>query len=604
MWKNFKEFCKKNKFYVFCCFVILVGGYYLLFSTISKNAPTIKYVPYNEFLEYVDNGDVDTIYYSKQDNKMTFTLYNDVTRVLSEEDLAEYEYGIEDKRETYYPAYDTFRQEMLLKGARTEQILPKTTAYETFATLLSALITLWFIVVITSAVKGQFNSKGKKDLIQKSDVSFDDIIGHEEILDDLKFITELIKDPTIGDTVGAKLPKGLLLTGPPGTGKTLIAKAISHEADVPFLYQNASGFVELFVGMGARRVRELFKIARDNAPCIIFIDEIDAIGMKRGGTNSNTEHDQTINAILQEMDGFSSRDGVFIIAATNRPESLDSALVRSGRFDRQIAVNPPRDWRVRKELFKHYLDKFTTEEDIELDTVSKQISGFTGADISMICNEASIIATMKKKDAIDRECIEEAIDKKIFKGNRAKDKEHFKEDKTIVAYHESGHAVMSYLLGEPIARASIQATVSGVGGVVFNEDKDTLFRTNKDYSNRVLICYGGRASEEIKFETVTTGASNDITQATDIMLKYIERFGFDSSFGLLDMSVLTEEHLLEGHEITEKLSEMSKKLYAECKELLSKHYDLVECLAQKLLEVETLTGQEIQELFTNIDKGE
>jgi len=298
------------------------------------------------------------------------------------------------------------------------------------------------------------------------------------------------------------------------------------------------------------------------------------------------------------MDGFTGREGIFIIAATNRPDILDSALVRAGRFDRQIIVSAPRDWGVRKDLFEHYLNKFKVLDDVNIVNLSKQTAGFTGADIAAICNEASIIAVMQEKDAIDMDCIEEAIDKKIFKGNRAKKEKYF-EDKKIVAYHESGHAVMSYLLGEPIARASIQSTVSGVGGVVFNEDKDSVFQTNIDFENRVLICYAGRASEEIKFNSVTTGASNDITQATNVMMNYIEKFGFDKEFGLLDIGVLSKEHLINSEEITNKLSNMSRNLYEKSLSLLKDNYKLVETLANKLLDVGTLSGDEITELFNN-----
>ena len=376
-----------------------------------------------------------------------------------------------------------------------------------------------------------------------------------------------------------------------------MAKAIAHEAGVPFLYQNASGLIEMYVGLGARRVRNLFKIAKKNAPCIIFIDEIDAVGGSRDSGKNTSEHEQTINALLQEMDGFNGRDGIFMIAATNRADALDEALVRSGRFDRRITVNPPRDWTVRKRLFDHYLAKYVCVDDIDVDTLAKQISGFTGADIAMLCNEASIIAAMHGKAGIDNACFEEAIDKKTFNGNRSKN-EAVESDKNIVAYHEAGHAVMTYLTGQPIARASIQATTSGVGGVVFREDVNTMFQTAEDLRNGVLIAYAGRASEEIKFKSVTTGASNDITKATQIMVQYIEHLGFDGEFGLLDVSVLAQNHFMSSDNITERLSNMSNELYKECKDRLSENYNLVEKLAAALLEKNTLVGSEIKKLLT------
>jgi cell division protease FtsH len=516
---------------------------------------------------------------------------------MTKEERQEYKYDISDERICLYPGYEDFRKDMLL--ADINMIVDDSSSSSVYNMIYMAVeiaFPVILILVMFSAAKGQFKGTSEKELIQTSDVTFDDIIGHEEIIDDVKFVTELIKDPSKGDKVGAKLPKGLLLVGPPGTGKTLLAKAMAHEADVPFLYQNASGFIEMYVGLGARRVRELFKIARKNAPCILFIDEIDAIGGKRGNAKGTSENEQTIDAILQEMDGFTSRDGVFIIAATNRPDELDEALVRSGRFDRQITVSPPRDWMVRRDLFKHYLNKFSVRDDVDIDSLSKQVSGFTGADIAMICNEASIIAVMHDKDCIDMDCIEEAIDKKIFKGSRSK-KNAYEKDRHIIAYHEAGHAVMSWLLHEPIARASIQSTISGVGGAVFNEDKDTLFMTDMDMMNRIMIAYAGRVSEDIKFKNVTTGASNDITQATEIMLQYIEKYGFDREFGLLDISILTKEHLVNSDAVTEKMRTMSLKLYDETYDILNRHYAKVEVLAQKLLEVETLSGSEIEELI-------
>ena len=598
MWKNIWEsikadFKKNRKMSIIYC-VLLIVVYACIFIMIP--APELpKEVTYREFLDDLANEKIDTVYYNPSEEVMQYTLFNDETRNMSLEQRKEYQYEVADIRQTVYPGYEDFRKDVLDAGtniALYHRYSSGTVAYYIFQILFPLL----FIGLLFAAMKGQIRGIREKDILQTSDVGFDDIIGHEEIIDDVKFITELIKDPTKGEKIGAKTPKGLLFTGPPGTGKTLLAKAIAHEADVPFLYQNASGFIEMYVGLGAKRVRDLFHIARKNAPCILFIDEIDAIGGKRGASKGTSENEQTINAILQEMDGFTSRDGVFIIAATNRPEELDDALVRSGRFDRQIVVNPPKDWMVRRDLFEYYLGKFTVSDDLDIDNLSKQVSGFTGADIAMICNEASIIAVMKDKDCIDMSCIEEAIDKKVFKGNRAK-QHSYERDRVIVAYHESGHAVMSHLLGEPIARASIQSTVSGVGGAVFNEDKDTLFSTNKDMEHRVMIAYAGRASEEIKFNEVTTGASNDITQATHVMMQYVEKLGFDKDFGLLDVGVLAKEHLVNSDRITDKLTDMSVKLYAETKTLLEKNYDKVEALASKLLEVETLSGSEILELF-------
>ena len=599
--KNFKEYWKKSKFEILAVAIITLTIVSIWQTYIIVPELKIERISYNDFMELVEENKVDTVSYNKNNEWMTITLFNENTKNLSIEERLEYkDYGIVDKRLVQYPAGDDFRKKLLQHNIILKVVSEQTTILATVSNIISITFTIVFMIIIFSMLGSMVNIGGsisKKDIVTTSDVKFDDIIGHDEILDDIKFISKLIKNPELGDTVGAKVPKGILLSGSPGCGKTLIAKAIAGETGIPFIYQNASSFIDRFVGVGAKHVRDLFKLAKKNAPCIVFIDEIDAIGMDREQNKGTSENDQTIDALLQEMDGFTGREGIFIIAATNRPDILDKALVRAGRFDRQIIVSKPRNWKIRKDLFNHYLEKFTISDDIDVENISKQVAGFTGADIAAVCNEASIIAIMNKKDAIDHDCLEEAIDKKIFKGNRTK-KEHYFEDKKIVAYHESGHAVMSYLLNEPITRASIQSTVSGVGGVVFNADKDSIFETNKDYKNQILICYAGRASEEIKYkDVVTTGASNDITQATQIMVQYVEKVGFDKDFGMLDIGVLNKEHLIESSDITNRLSNMSKQLYNECKNLLLDNYNLVEALAEQLLEVETLSGTEIEHIF-------
>lgn len=601
--KKFFEYCKNHKKQILSYAIWTVLIWLIIISYLSNlnSTDNVEIVSYSVFEEQLKSNEIDTIYYNKDSEYMIYTLFNSETRNMSLKERAEYKgYTDADKRQVLYPGGDEFRMTMLSKyDANIRLVAKPPSILSIFLNVVSLAIPIVFILIIIAMFRQQTHGISKKDVIQKSDVKFTDIIGHEEILDDVKFITELISNPNKGEKIGAKAPKGLLLTGEPGTGKTLIAKAIAGEAGVPFLYQNASSFIEMYVGLGAKRVRDLFKIAREEAPCIIFIDEIDAIGTDRNSSKGTSENEQTINALLQEMDGFSGREGVFVIAATNRADKLDKALVRSGRFDRQIAVNPPRDWTVRRDLFKHYLAKFSVSDNVDIDNLSKQVSGFTGADIAMVCNEASIIAMMNDKATIDMDCIEEAIDKKVFHGNRSK-KESFAEDKRIVAYHEAGHAVMSHLLGEPIARASIQSTISGVGGAVFNEDKMTLFQTNKDFINQIMIAYAGRASEEIKFKDVTTGASNDITQATNIMVQYVERFGFDKDFGMLDVSILSERHLMNGNEMAQKFGQMSRHLYDETLKLLRENYDKVELLATKLLEVETLSGDAIVKLFDNV----
>lgn len=598
--KKAKEFIHKYKNWILAVAMLMLTVSFIYTRIDASKQTNIQKVSYDEFLEYLEAGDVDTVNYNKNNKWMTFTLFNEETKTMSIQERDAYTgYTNADKRQVLYPGGDNFRMNLLEYNVILNVTNEDTTVVKVMETIMSvAFPVIWVIVLVVMLKTTVFTDVKPEDIIQTSTKKFDDVIGHDEIIDDLKFITKLMKNPKLGDKIGTQLPKGILFSGPPGCGKTLLAKAIAGEADVPFLYQNASKFIDRFVGVGAKNVRGLFKLAKQNAPCIVFIDEIDAVGTDRDNGKGTSEHEQTIDALLQEMDGFTGREGIFIIAATNRPDALDKAIVRAGRFDRQIIVMPPRNWQERLELFEHHLKRYTIDDKLkdDLEEISKQISGFTGADIETICNEASIIAVMTDKDAIDRACIEEAIDKKQFKGNRSK-KEKFLKDKEIIAYHEAGHAVMSYLLNEPIARASIQSTVSGVGGAVINADKETVFLTKQDFEHRIMICYAGRASEEIKFESVTTGASNDITQATSCMTQYIENLGFDDDFGLLDISVLSKTHLVDGKELTKRLSNMSKDRYSKCKKLLEENYDKVEKLAKKLLEVETLGGKEIEELF-------
>ncbi len=588
-----KNFLKKYQDFfenIIVCLVCLLLFFVLYGKNIFFNEK-IEKVTYNDFIADADNGNIDTIYYSPTSNWMTYTLYNDETRNMSDDELEKYHYNIIDKRKVQYPSYDTFRKDMLEKNIKLEMTSNKNSLISKIPSLLSCFVSIMIFALI-------FKSNNRYNCVQTSNVKFKDIIGLDETIEDVSFIVDLIKNNEKSNEIGVKIPNGILLSGEPGTGKTLIAKAIAGEAGVPFIYVNSSNIIDRFVGVGARNIRKIFKVAKEKAPCIVFFDEIDSIGVSRDRKDEDSENEQTINALLQELDGFTGREGIFVIAATNRADKLDSALTRAGRFDRHIIVNKPKNWEDRKKLFNFYLNKLKVSEDVNIDKLSKQSSGFTGADIAAICNEAGIIAIMNKKDFIDMACIEEAIDKKVFKGNRTK-KEHFKEDKKIVAYHEAGHAVMHYLLGEPMSRASIIGTTSGVGGVVFGEDKDTQFFTKEDYENRVKICYAGRASEQIKFNSVTQGASSDITQATEILEEYVSKLGFDEKFGLLDMGVLAKTQIIDKSNSFELIQKKSKELYKTTMELLKTNYNLVELLANKLLEIETINGEDILKLFKN-----
>lgn len=597
--KNFWEFWGKHRKNIMSAMSLLLCLLVLDMMFVNymrqEQEDAIEKIDYTEFMDMVKAGDVDTIYYGSEE-WMTITLFNEESRKLSSKEREDYEYEATDKRKVLYPAYDEFRKDMLEHDVRLVLVGQPSAWREVLTTVLSLVLPIGVILFLFRYMQGQMNrGADPKSLIQKSDVKFSDVIGQEEIIEDVSFIASLLKNRELGAEIGAKVPKGLLLQGEPGTGKTLIAKAIAGEADVPFIYVNSSSIIEMFVGVGAKRIRDVFKAAREAAPCIVFFDEIDSIGVRRDSRVSSSENDQTVNALLQEMDGFTGREGVFIIAATNRADKLDHALVRAGRFDRQINVMPPRDWKVREQLFKFYLSKFKVLDDVDLENISRQVSGFTGADIAAVCNEASIIAVMHAKQAIDMECIEEAIDKKVFHGNRSKREQH-EEDKKIVATHEAGHAVAHLLLGESITRASIQSMNSGVGGVVFGEDTDSQFRTKTYYENRIMICYAGRVAEALKFKSITQGASSDIAQATQLLYEYIAKLGYDTDFGLLNLDILSEKQLMTDSHIFELMQKKSKELYSRTEDLIRDNMAMLERVANGLMQEETLTGAELEKL--------
>lgn len=594
--KKFFNFLKRNKKSIIVSLIVATTLFVSVdIALYESNKP--DEVTYAEFTDDLTSGKIDTIYYSSSDEMMRYTLYNEDTRDMTSTEREEYTYDKKYWRLTAYPAQEDFRKEMLEQGVSLTIKSFDPISIKLLSLLMPVAIPFLLFYMLIKLIYSGMPKLKSEDLLQKSNVKFKDVIGHDEVIDDLKFIVSLLKDPSKGKTLGAEVPRGILFSGDPGTGKTLLAKAIAGESEVPFIYMNASNFIELYVGTGAKRVRELFNMAKKNSPCVIFIDEIDAIGQQRGSARGSSENDQTINALLQEMDGFKDKGNIFVIAATNKPDSLDKALVRAGRFDRQIVIRPPKDWNVRKDLFDFYLKDCKVSDDVDTGTLAKQLVGFTGADISSVVNESKLIATMNDSVFIAMRDLEEAVDKIIFKGNRSKT-EGYKKDKEIVAYHEAGHAVVTYLLHEPIARASIAGTTSGVGGVVFREEKNSQFQTNVDLENRLCIAYAGRCAERIKFNIVTTGASNDITQATNVILAYIEKYGFNTKFGMLDMEVLHNQSLIDNSYIVNLMSEMAVAYEKKTNDLLINNFNLVEILADKLLECETLSGDGILELFS------
>lgn len=572
----------------------------LIFLTVVDNEIYKSNIPQTvtseEFLEDLKAGNIDTIYYSATAETMRYTLLNDETRNMTREERDEYTYQKDEWRMTLYPGSDSFRKEMLL-------VYHVNLKLQTFEPMMSSvwsmIFTIAFFIILfiglMTAMQNSMSMSKKFDSMQGVvDTRFKDVIGQDEVLDDLKFIVRMMQGEKL-DALGANIPKGVLLSGPPGTGKTLIARAVAGEAGVPFFSANASEFIDTYVGVGAKSVRNLFKQARKHKPCVIFIDEIDAVASTRGAQGTTSEDNKTVNALLQEMDGFNKTHGIFVIAATNNPDALDPAIVRSGRFDRQVVVNPPRDWKVRKDLFDLYIGDTKCEADSE--RLAKQTVGFTGADINAVVNEAKLVAAMAKKTALDVDCFETAIDKKLFKANRS-NAEKYKRDIETAAYHEAGHAIMNYLAGNPIARASIIGSTSGVGGAVFQADKDTSqFTTKAEYEWQIKICYAGRASEIITFgeEKMTDGAGSDITQATKYIYMYICKAGMYDEYGLLDVDVL--KTISPFAVPNEAMTNLSKKLMSETITLIENNYDLVEAIAKELLDKETISGEDITKII-------
>ena len=592
-WKKAKSWCKKHKGVVVAGVVVLSISIIGLEQFVyDKNEP--KEVKYEEFMDDLKAGDIDTLYYNPGDEYMRFTLFNDETREMTKKEREDYKYEKDEWRETLYPSGEDFRENMLKYGVNlvVKSFEPK--AADIIGSIFSIALPFVIIIAAMKAIMGGMAKTEKTEKQVDVKTKFSDVIGHDEVIEDLKFIVSLMQDTSRLKKFNMEVPRGMLFSGEPGTGKTLLAKAIAGESGVPFLYLNGSSCIEMYAGLGAKRVRDLFKEAKKCSPCIVFIDEIDAIGMNRTGNGSFSENVQTLNALLQEMDGFDTESGIFVIGATNNADTLDKALVRAGRFDRQVVISPPKDWTVRKEIFEHYLQGVSSTADLDL--VSKQCMGFTGADINAVVNEAKLIASMGEADSVTTENIEEAIDKRIFKGNRSKRDKKSREN-MLVAYHEAGHAIVTYLCGKPIARATIVSTTSGVGGFVMQTDEDKQFMTKTDLESQLMICYGGRCSERIKFTDVSTGASNDITQATNIIEAYVEKYGFNSEFGMLDLGVVQGTIQLSSEKLVKLFSDMAKEYERKTFELLSENYYLVERLAQELLDKETLSSEAITEII-------
>ena len=467
-----------------------------------------------------------------------------------------------------------------------------------------------------NGIMGVGKSKAKAYVQKETGVTFKDVAGQEEAKESLQEVVDFLHNPGKYTAIGAKLPKGALLVGPPGTGKTLLAKAVAGEANVPFFSLSGSEFVEMFVGVGASRVRDLFEEAKKNAPCIVFIDEIDAIGKSRDSRygGGNDEREQTLNQLLAEMDGFDTSKGLLILAATNRPEVLDPALLRPGRFDRRIIVDRP-DLKGRVEILKVHAKNVMLDETVNLEAIALATSGAVGSDLANMINEAAILAVKNGRRAVSQKDLQESVEV-VLVGKEKKDRILSPQERKIVSYHEVGHALVNALQkdAEPVQKITIvPRTMGALGYVMQVPEEEKYLNTQKELEAMLVGYLGGRAAEEIVFDTVTTGAANDIEQATKVARAMITQYGMSQKFGLMGLAS-QENQYLSGRavlncgddtatEIDHEVMQLLHYSYEEAKRLLNEHREALDKIAGYLISRETITGKEFMKIFRAVEKG-
>lgn len=537
----------------------------------------IKEIEYVKFVDMLKNGQVKTV------------------RI----DLNNPQFEFDDEKKVTYksenPKTEEFKSELLLNGVKVEEVKPSILAVM-LRNIISTAASVGIMVLLLKYLMDQ--SIANPHIEQSADKvknTFKDIAGNEEAKEDMEFLVNFLKDPKAYEKMGAKLPKGVILFGAPGTGKTLTARAIAGEAGVPFFNVTGSDFIEMYAGLGAKRVRTLFKDAKEQSPCIVFIDELDALGTSRGGIN-DTEKDQTINALLAEMDGFDPTEGVIVVAATNRMEDLDEALIRPGRFDRHIGIELP-DYKSRLQILKLHSANKKLAEDVSLEALAKMTIGESGAALESILNEAAIIAVNRGGDEIFNADIDEAHFKMLVKGNPKKNHDRSEEKTELVAYHEGGHALLAKLLTDnSVPKVTIVPSTSGVGGATFNVPKENDLFTKKDLESQVIVMYGGRAAEEILLgskDLVSTGAADDIKRSTEIIKSYFGRYGMSEEFGM----IWVED--LEGKELIKQSIKLSEELYERAIGLLRENKAKLDEIAKLLIEKETIIEAELDYIMEN-----
>ena len=563
---------------------------------------------YEEFVEYLKEGEIDTakisgnrIYLTPKTTSTKLSRFIQYYTVrIPDSELAE---RLLDSNGVHVVAEDTSTSASILNFLMG-WVLP--------SALMIGLLYMMYSRMGGGGMMGVGKSNAKVYVQKETGVTFADVAGEDEAKESLVEIVDFLHNPQKYTKIGAKLPKGALLVGPPGTGKTLLAKAVAGEAHVPFYSLSGSDFVEMFVGVGASRVRDLFKQAQQSAPCIIFIDEIDAIGRSRDSRfGGNDEREQTLNQLLSEMDGFDSSKGLLVLGATNRPEILDPALLRPGRFDRRVIVDKP-DLKGRVSILKVHSKDVRLDETVDFEEIALATSGAVGADLANMMNEAAINAVKNGRQAVSQKDLFEAVEL-VLVGKEKKDRILSKEERRIVSYHEVGHALVTALQkdAEPVQKITIvPRTMGALGYVMQVPEEEKFLNTKKELKAMLVVSLAGRAAEEIVFDTVTTGAANDIEQATRVARAMVTQYGMSDKFGLMGLETQENQYLTgrtvmncgdaTAAEIDTEVMKMLKEAYAEAKRLLSENRDVMDKIAAFLIEKETITGKEFMKIFREV----
>ena len=601
----------RKPFIFYYAMVMLIMTAINLFLMPSVQRKSVTEVPYNTFRDMIEEGVVTQV--GRNEQQITFLAKTGEKNPLGDDVIRWYKTG-------------NWPDEDLTQVLRDNGIAFSEEIIEPTSPIVSVLVS-WIIPIVLFVVIGQFLSRqlqkkmgGNAMTFGKSNAkiyaesetgkTFTDVAGQEEAKEALKEIVDFLHNPQKYAEIGATLPKGALLVGPPGTGKTLLAKAVAGEAKAPFFSISGSDFVEMFVGMGAAKVRDLFKQANEKAPCIVFIDEIDTIGKKRdgGGFSGNDEREQTLNQLLSEMDGFDGRKGVVILAATNRPESLDPALLRPGRFDRRIPVELP-DLKGREAILKVHGKNVKMDDSVSYGEVARATSGASGAELANIVNEAALRAVRMGRSVVSQQDLEESVEV-VIAGYQRKDSGVTGREKKIVAYHEVGHALVAACQtnSAPVHKITIIPRTSGALGYTMQVDKDERYLMSRDEAfNKIATFTGGRAAEDLIFHSITTGAANDIEQATKLARAMVTRYGMSEQFGMVALETVTNQYLggdtslacspETAKVIDDEVVKLVGKAYDRAMEILKDNEQKLHEIAQYLLEQETISGEEFMEIL-------